>query len=152
MTTKPTSSGGAGQSLQVARVARARMSALVDRVHAGRPRAGAPAGQRAAWLAAKADVHDQIAGYLRRIGDVPGAVEAEVLAARARIDATDLATTPVITGTGESTSPYLDRTPAAKAGHQDSDRVHVCDDPPWTALTAPAPLGNPLPFLPLPCS
>ena len=79
-----------GPSLAQARGGRARVGAQLAAVNASRPATGAGPGARAVWLQDKAGVHDQIAGYLRQIGDIPGAVEAEVLASRCRIDARDL--------------------------------------------------------------
>lgn len=63
-----------------------------------RPPVGAGAEVRAGWLRDKAAMHDQIAGYLRQVGDVTGAVEAEVQASRCRIDAEDLTTAPPAAG------------------------------------------------------
>lgn len=76
--------------LAQARDGRARVSTQLARLNATRPRTGADTAARASWLRDKADVHDQIAGFLSRIGDVAGSVEAEVLAARCRADARDL--------------------------------------------------------------
>jgi hypothetical protein len=79
-----------GPSLAQARGGRARVAAQLAAVNASRPATGAGPGARAVWLQDKAGVHDQIAASLRQIGDIPGAVEAEVLASRCRIDARDL--------------------------------------------------------------
>ena len=77
-------------TLAEAKGGRARIQAQLAGIQARRPAAGAGDAARAAWLRDKANVHDQIGSYLRRIGDVAGAVEAEVLATRCRVDATDL--------------------------------------------------------------
>lgn len=76
--------------LAEARTARTRMSRQLAGVQSRRPGRDADTATRAAWLRDKAGVHDQIAGYLRRIGDTAGAIEAEVLATRCRADACDL--------------------------------------------------------------
>ena len=77
-------------TLAEAKGGRARIQAQLAGIQARRPAAGAGVDARAAWLRDKANVHDQIGSYLRRIGDIAGAVEAEVLATRCRVDATDL--------------------------------------------------------------
>lgn len=78
-------------TLAEAQGARARVAAQLASVQGRRPAAGADSAARAAWLRDKASVHDQIAGYLRRVGDTAGAVEAGMLATRCRADAHDLA-------------------------------------------------------------
>ena len=77
-------------ALEQARGARSRVGEQLRQVQATRPAAGAGPQARARWLRDKASVHDQIASHLRQIGDVTGAVEAEVLASRCRLDARDL--------------------------------------------------------------
>ena len=76
--------------LELARRSRERISRQLGQIQAARPSGGAGPIAQARWLQDKADVHDRIAGYLRDLGDIPGAVEAEVLASRCRIDARDL--------------------------------------------------------------
>ena len=68
-----------------------RLSRRIADLAATRPPAGAPPAQVVAWLNRKADLHLTIAERCRALGDVPGAVEAEVLAHRAHRDADDLA-------------------------------------------------------------
>ncbi len=77
-------------TLAEAKGGRARIASQLTGIQARRPGAGSGTEAQARWLQDKASVHDQIAGYLRQIGDVAGAVEAEVLASRCRIDARDL--------------------------------------------------------------
>jgi hypothetical protein len=92
-TTNPsTGTGGLGSAVG----GRARISTQIAVLLRSRPPTGSDHARVAGWLRDKADVHDQIATRLREIGDVPGAVEAEVLAARARLDARDL--TPTTSG------------------------------------------------------
>ncbi len=79
-----------GGVLEQARQSRERILRQLGQVQAARPARGAGPAAQARWLRDKADVHDRIAGYLRDLGDIPGAVEAEVLATRCRIDARDL--------------------------------------------------------------
>jgi hypothetical protein len=79
-----------GPSLDEARGGRSRIQGQLRQIQGRRPAAGAELAARASWLRDKASVHDQIAGYLRQIGDIAGAVEAEVLATRCRADAADL--------------------------------------------------------------
>lgn len=77
--------------LDQARQSRERISRQLGQIQAARPARGAEPTVQARWLLEKAEVHDRIAGYLRGLGDIPGAVEAEVLASRCRLDARDLA-------------------------------------------------------------
>jgi hypothetical protein len=90
-TTTPTLAPSLGL-LQQAKEGRARIARDLGRVQAARPATAAGPVAQASWLRDKAAVHDQIAGYLRGIGDIHGAVEVEVLASRCRIDARDLTT------------------------------------------------------------
>jgi hypothetical protein len=76
--------------LEQARGVRSQAVEQLRTVQATRPASGAGPQAQARWLRDKASVHDQIAGHLRLIGDVSGAVEAEVLASRCRLDARDL--------------------------------------------------------------
>ena len=104
-----TGTGGLGSAVG----ARARISTQIAVLLRSRPPAGADHGRVAGWLRDKADVHDLIAARLREIGDVPGAVEAEVLAARARLDARDLQ--PATTTGGLLTEPSTAHTSADTA-------------------------------------
>ena len=63
--------------------------------------AAKPPADAAAWLTRQAEVHDLIAHRARELGDGAGAVEAEVLACRARLDAAEV--TP--RGRGHTTPP-----------------------------------------------
>ena len=90
-------------ALDEARTGRTRIAAQLRQIQGRRPTTAAGPDARASWLRDKAGVHDQIAGYLRQIGDVAGAVEAEVLAARCRADAHDLAANSAVdAGPGEA--------------------------------------------------
>lgn len=88
-----------GGVLELAKHSRERISRQLGQIQAARPFRGAGPIAQARWLQDKADVHDRIAGYLRDLGDISGAVEAEVLASRCRIDARDLTRT---VGTAEA--------------------------------------------------
>ena len=111
-------------SLAQAKGGRARIQSLLGRVQARRPATGADTATRAGWLRDKASVHDQIAGYLRQIGDIPGAVEAEVLATRSRADASDLTRDDGTATTIDGPCParVRPRTSSTAAGY---DRAHV---------------------------
>jgi hypothetical protein len=81
------SSRGTGEGTVSARVS---LHSLLADLAGTRPAPGSSPEEFASWLQRKADVHDAIAGRLSEIGDVRGAVEADVLASRARVDAAEL--------------------------------------------------------------
>ena len=104
-------------TLAEATAGRERISRQRGGVHASRPPAGAGPEARAGWLLDRAGVHDQLADQLRRIGDVAGAVQSEVLASRCRVDARDLirasGTALGIPGAAAGRAAGTARTPAA---------------------------------------
>jgi len=89
-----------------------------------RPARGAAPETLAAWLLQAAQQHDTNARTARLHGDIPRAIEAEVLAARARTDAADL-----LDGQSPGVSPGsggpdgMCRTPPASAATADVDRT-----------------------------
>ena len=105
-----------------------------------RPPAGAGLEVRAGWLRDKAAMHDQIAGYLRQVGDVTGAVEAEVQASRCRIDADDLATTPPAASDqhGWETSSTGCPTAAGQPWFAGAEPAGTDDDVAWTCGPCPS--------------